>query len=122
MGWFPIGIYRSDDVRCLRVLTSRWKVNAIAIHPAGRIVAIGTGSYDGGYFHEGELLVLRRKDWTDVGGRSVDLAMESAVPVEVVAREDRVSVDGRVIQATLTCPLTVVRPRAGLFRAVRPPV
>ena len=57
MGWFPVGIYRAKDLRCLRVLTSRWEVNAVAIHPAGRLIAIGTGAYDGGYAFEGELLL-----------------------------------------------------------------
>lgn len=57
VGWFPVGIYRADDLRCLRVLTSRWEVNAVAIHPAGRLIAIGTGAYDGGYAFEGELLL-----------------------------------------------------------------
>lgn len=57
LGWFPVGIYRANDLRCLRVLTSRWEVNAVAIHPAGRLIAIGTGAYDGGYAFEGELLL-----------------------------------------------------------------
>jgi len=56
IGWYPVGLY-SGDLRCLRVLTSRWAVNCIALHPSGRLVAIGTGSYDGGYTFEGELLL-----------------------------------------------------------------
>jgi hypothetical protein len=38
-------------------LESKWPINAISIHPAGKVVAIGTGSYDGGYNFEGELLI-----------------------------------------------------------------
>lgn len=57
VGWFPVGIYRANDLCCLRVLTSGWEVNAVAIHPAGRLIAIGTGAYDGGYAFEGELLL-----------------------------------------------------------------
>src|SRR5205085_9068082 len=36
----------------------RWPAKAIAFHPVLAIVAIGTGSYDGGYAYEGELLLL----------------------------------------------------------------
>jgi len=56
VGWFPVAVY-SPDLTCLRVLTSRWRVNSIALHPSGRLVAIGTGSYDGGHLFEGELLI-----------------------------------------------------------------
>lgn len=57
VGWYPIGVYDAADLRCLRLLTSSWEVNTVAIHPAGRLIAIGTGAYDGGYAFEGELLI-----------------------------------------------------------------
>ncbi|MCF4122056.1 hypothetical protein L1785_13820 [Antribacter sp. KLBMP9083] len=57
VGWYPIGVYDAGTLTCRRVFTSRWTVNSIAIHPSGDLVAIGTGSYDGGYSFEGELLV-----------------------------------------------------------------
>lgn len=56
VGWYPVAIYQ-HDLTCRAVLTSRWVVNSIALHPGGQLVAIGTGSYDGGYFYEGELLI-----------------------------------------------------------------
>lgn len=43
---------------CLHLAPTRWPAKAIAFHPTLPIVAIGTGSYDGGYFYEGELLFL----------------------------------------------------------------
>ena len=57
-GWIPIGIYRTSDLSCIHVATTHWPVNSIAFHPTLPLVAIGTGSYDGGYFYEGELLLL----------------------------------------------------------------
>lgn len=33
VGWIPIGIYRGEDLACVRVLTSSWEINAVAIHP-----------------------------------------------------------------------------------------
>lgn len=57
LGWFPVGIYRSEDLSCRRLLTSGWEVNAVAIHPNGRLIAVGSGAYDGGYLIEGELLL-----------------------------------------------------------------
>jgi hypothetical protein len=55
-GWFPVGFY-SPQLICVRVLTSRWEVNSVAVDPSGHLVAIGTGSYDGGSAFEGELLI-----------------------------------------------------------------
>lgn len=57
-GWYPVAVYQSDDFTCLYQLTARWPANAISFHPALPLVAIGTGSYDGGWFYEGELLLL----------------------------------------------------------------
>jgi hypothetical protein len=57
VGWFPLGIYDATDLSCLQVLTTRWEINCVAIHPARPLLAIGTGAYDGGYFFEGELLI-----------------------------------------------------------------
>ena len=36
---------------------ARYPVNDVAIHPTRSVMAIGTGSYDGGYMFEGELLL-----------------------------------------------------------------
>lgn len=56
-GWEPVAVYARKDLVCRAFLTSRWPVNSIAIHPNQRVVAIGTGCYDGGYSFEGELLI-----------------------------------------------------------------
>lgn len=82
VGWFPIGVYRRDTLACVRVLTTRWEVNSIAIHPSELFVAIGTGNYDGGWNFEGELLV---HDLTT--GRTASL-LTSLRSVERVAWRD----------------------------------
>ncbi|MBB4957324.1 hypothetical protein [Micromonospora polyrhachis] len=51
-------MYESADLTCLRHITTRWPTNVIACHPTLPLAAIGTGSYDGGWFYEGELLLL----------------------------------------------------------------
>lgn len=53
-----VGVYGVDDLRCRWVVESRWPVKCLALHPTLPVVAVGTGSYDGGYFFEGELLLL----------------------------------------------------------------
>ncbi|MEU4164231.1 PQQ-binding-like beta-propeller repeat protein [Actinoplanes sp. NPDC026670] len=53
----PVAVYDSDQ-RCLAVLRSRFPVHALAFHPTAPLLAVGTGRYDGGYFFEGELLLL----------------------------------------------------------------
>ncbi len=53
-----IGVYERDGLRCRQLVRSRYPVNALAFHPALPLLAVGTGSYDGGYSYEGELLLL----------------------------------------------------------------
>ncbi|MBD0741479.1 hypothetical protein [Streptomyces sp. CBMA152] len=53
-----VGVYGMDDLRCRWIVESRWPVHCLAFHPTLPVVAIGTGSYDGGYSFEGELLLL----------------------------------------------------------------
>jgi hypothetical protein len=62
-GWEPVGVYRAADLACLNVITTDWPVNAVAFHPTLPLLAIGTGSYDGGYAYEGELLLLDLRSW-----------------------------------------------------------
>ncbi|TDC77956.1 hypothetical protein [Actinomadura sp. 7K507] len=57
-GAHRIGVYGLDGLRCRYLLPSRWPVNTIAFHPVLPLAAVGTGSYDGGFFYEGELLLL----------------------------------------------------------------
>lgn len=54
----PIGVYSTDDLACRALLRARYPVHAMAFHPALPLLVAGTGSYDGGYFFEGELLLL----------------------------------------------------------------
>jgi hypothetical protein len=92
-GWHPTAVYRADDLTCLLRVTTRWPVNALAFHPTLPLLAIGAGAYDGGWFYEGELLLLdlftgatvsllehprevRRLAWRD----SKTLALVMAVP------------------------------------------
>ncbi|MFF0154235.1 hypothetical protein [Micromonospora sp. NPDC005203] len=57
-GPHPLAVYRTDDLTCVHQVTARWPVHSIAFHPTLPLVAIGTGSYDGGWSYEGELLLL----------------------------------------------------------------
>ncbi|MFB9931037.1 hypothetical protein ACFORO_21835 [Amycolatopsis halotolerans] len=56
--WNRVGVYRADTLECVHLVRLYWPVNALAFHPELPILAIGSGSYDGGYFYEGELTVL----------------------------------------------------------------
>jgi hypothetical protein len=39
-------------------VATRWPVNALAFHPTLPLLAVGSGAYDGGYFYDGELLLV----------------------------------------------------------------
>ncbi|MGW7381003.1 PQQ-binding-like beta-propeller repeat protein [Streptomyces sp. NPDC054794] len=54
----PVGVYATDDLACRALLRARYPVHAMAFHPTLPFLAVGTGNYDGGYFFEGELLLL----------------------------------------------------------------
>jgi hypothetical protein len=54
----PVAVYDSRSLKCRAVLRSRFPVHALAFHPTLPLLAVGTGSYDGGYFFAGELLLL----------------------------------------------------------------
>ncbi|MDX6281982.1 MAG: hypothetical protein QOH03_3053, partial [Kribbellaceae bacterium] len=51
-----LGVYR--DGACEWLLQPKWPVRSLAFHPELPLLAIGVGSYDGGYFFEGDLLLL----------------------------------------------------------------
>ncbi|WP_327241506.1 hypothetical protein [Streptomyces sp. NBC_01320] len=54
----PIGVYCTDNLACRTLLRSHYPVQAMAFHPTLPLLIVGTGRYDGGYFFEGELLLL----------------------------------------------------------------
>ncbi|MFF6888000.1 hypothetical protein ACFY9F_32970 [Streptomyces sp. NPDC012421] len=54
----PVGVYDTGNLACRALLRARYPVHAMAFHPRLPLLAVGTGRYDGGYFFEGELLLL----------------------------------------------------------------
>ncbi|MCF2532343.1 hypothetical protein [Yinghuangia soli] len=54
----PVAVYGTDDLACRALLYARYPVHAMAFHPTLPLLAVGAGDYDGGYFFEGELLLL----------------------------------------------------------------
>ncbi|MGI5238716.1 hypothetical protein [Dactylosporangium sp. CA-139066] len=94
VGWEPVGVYRADDMRCVHLFTSRWPVNAFAFHPSLPILAVGTGSYDGGYCYEGQLLILDLRTGSRVS------VLEWTLMVEALTWSDASTLD--VVFAPLT--------------------
>jgi hypothetical protein len=51
-------LFRRSDLRRVACLDeARWLINDVAFHPTEPIAAVATGSYDGGWAFEGELLI-----------------------------------------------------------------
>ncbi|TDC50998.1 hypothetical protein E1281_21200 [Actinomadura sp. KC345] len=73
-----IGVYDMDGLRCRHLLPSRWPVNAIAFHPVLPLAAVGTGSYDGGFFYKGELLLFDLLSGEAVSAFASDREVRSA--------------------------------------------
>ncbi|MEU4777364.1 hypothetical protein [Micromonospora sp. NPDC023633] len=77
----PVGVYDVGDLGCRALLRSGYPVHAMAFHPTFPLLVVGTGRYDGGYFFEGELLLMDLETSTEVSliehplGRQV-LALE----------------------------------------------
>ena len=58
---YRVALYRPPETRPFTVSDRlRYSVNDVAFHPSEPIIAIATGSYDGGWMFEGELVVW---DW-----------------------------------------------------------
>ncbi|WP_162624938.1 hypothetical protein [Streptomyces cadmiisoli] len=57
----PVAVCNSRSFVRRVAIRSRFPVHALAFHPRRPLLAIGTGRYDGGYFFEGELLLLHLK-------------------------------------------------------------
>jgi hypothetical protein len=77
-GWNRCGVYGADAT-CLALVPSRWPVRCASFNAEGSLLAIGTGSYDGGYCFEGELLII---DLTSGGCRSVLESSREVLEVE----------------------------------------
>lgn len=54
----PVGVCALGDLSCLALLRTSRPVHTMVFHPTLPLLAIGTGGYDGGYYFEGELLLL----------------------------------------------------------------
>ncbi|WP_416967064.1 hypothetical protein [Streptomyces sp. 4F14] len=54
----PVAVFATSDLSCRALTHSRFPVRALALHPRLPPLAIGTGRYDGGYFFDGQLLLL----------------------------------------------------------------
>ncbi|MEV0247376.1 PQQ-binding-like beta-propeller repeat protein [Nocardia sp. NPDC050712] len=54
----PVGVYGADDLTCRGLLRARFPVHAMAFHPGLPLLAVGSGSYDGGFAFRGQLLLL----------------------------------------------------------------
>ncbi|MFH8704431.1 hypothetical protein [Streptomyces rubrogriseus] len=54
----PVAVYDSRSFVRRALVRSRFPVHALAFHPRHPLLAVGAGKYDGGYFFEGELLLL----------------------------------------------------------------
>ncbi|MGW2205269.1 outer membrane protein assembly factor BamB family protein [Streptomyces sp. NPDC001774] len=61
-----VGVYDSATLSCRALVRCRDHVRAMAFHPTLPLLAVGTGTYDGGYFFSGELLLLDLATGTSV--------------------------------------------------------
>ncbi|MDZ5472231.1 hypothetical protein SM124_10775 [Bacillus sp. 31A1R] len=52
-----VTINQVDTGKRIATLDTKYEINEVSFHPSKPIVAIATGSYDGGYLYEGELLI-----------------------------------------------------------------
>lgn len=60
----PVAVYSITPFARRALIRSRFPVHAMAFHPRLPLLAVGAGKYDGGYFFEGELLLLHLKTGT----------------------------------------------------------
>ena len=56
--WHRVGVYSEATRECRFLVALHWPVNDLAFSPDDPVLAIGTGSYDGGFAFEGQLVVL----------------------------------------------------------------
>jgi hypothetical protein len=66
---FRVSLYRSPARQPIAVFNDAvLPINDMRFHPTATVVAIGAGSYDGGYLFQGQLVLW---DWTSSRARSV---------------------------------------------------
>ncbi|MFD5253712.1 hypothetical protein ACFWM5_12875 [Streptomyces bobili] len=116
----PVAVYDSRSFVRRALIRSRFPVHALAFHPRSLLLAIGTGRYDGGYFFEGELLLLHVKtgavdsliehefgrqvlglEWLDERSLSVLMAPPDDWQDEAAHENGHVAVVGRVDWTTV---------------------
>lgn len=89
----PVGVYDVDDLSCRALLRSGYPVHAMAFHPTFSLLVIGTGRYDGGYFFDGELLLMDLETGTGVS------LIEDPLSRQVLALEWLTGQELRVLMA-----------------------
>jgi hypothetical protein len=74
-----VSLYAGDFERRVAVFDgAHFPVNDVAFHPSEPWLAIGTGSYDGGYLFEGDLFVCQRLLVGTIDGRLLLYALDGA--------------------------------------------
>ncbi len=94
-GWQRVGVYDRSTLECRLLVPLRWPVNVLAFDPTGKYLAIGAGSYDGGFCYDGELVLvdLERggvvsllREWREVVG--IGWAGDGAIEIVVLPATD----------------------------------
>ncbi|PKL79688.1 MAG: hypothetical protein CVV27_01510 [Candidatus Melainabacteria bacterium HGW-Melainabacteria-1] len=68
-----VSLYERDNLKLVRVFdAAKYQINDLAFHPSKPLIAIATGSYDGGYHFEGEIIL-----WNWQSGETTSLLGES---------------------------------------------
>jgi hypothetical protein len=66
---YRVALYRPPSRRPIAVFDdARYPIRDVAFHPTRTMLALGAGSYDGGYFFRGQLIVW---DWTQAWSKSL---------------------------------------------------
>lgn len=79
-----LSLYEESELKFIGYVNiTNYPINDLAFHPKEPIIALGTGEYDGGYCHEGNLLIW---NWETGEIRSV---LEDSIDVRRVRFSDR---------------------------------
>jgi hypothetical protein len=88
---YRVALYRPPSRRPIAVFDdARYPIRHVAFHPTRTMLALGAGSYDGGYFFHGQLIVW---DWTQTWSKSL-----RQIPEVVHVRFDE---SGEDVEATV---------------------